>query len=235
MERVCMKEGRWKFEPSANSNSLRAVAWQTEQQLLQRISKQDVLTDEMAAATWLTHATREQRDPTPKVPLTEDDIVSVFKLRETWEPRFASELAKMAKDTRQHLGQDGVTSLLAQINKQIECMSTMIGEKDLGKNPNWIECGEQFHSLIAERSVSEEPLRAQRRKDFAREIYRIGKPIYTYAIVAGESDAADTIKEHRDILASISAGDAAGVEAEVRHHLERHYNRAHQRLCGELE
>lgn len=216
MERLCARQGRIEHTFLAQTNNVISF-WVLEgrQVILKRRAKGDLLKDLKKACAWL-------RDPYPSVsgsvPLGEDDAMFVFELRETWEPRFASDLA-------QRVHQKGVSGAeLDSIELTIAEMGTMLQSGEpVVETKEWSDLGLAFHSKIAEFSDLNE---SRERTTFVEEIYKLTLPVYAYAT----SDPSLVLKQHREIFEAIKAGDPGAAGELVESHLRDHYGRAKDAL-----
>jgi len=223
MERFCAKEGKL-LHKSFASNSI--PVWVTQGPIRSRISKQESLSKIERALVWLRRPYGLQSPGVYEIPLTEDDMRSVFDIRMFWEREFAKDLA--GRINRKELGE----AYLSPIAETIQQMSAMIGSIAAGNSAKWKELGISFHGQIAKLSHVDE---GQQREEFNRLIYDFTNAVYPYAIAdpeGGLGGGAQTVAdEHRIIFDCICKGDLLGAAEAAELHIRNHYDRA---LAGVL-
>jgi DNA-binding GntR family transcriptional regulator len=233
MERLCAKEGQPDCKV-VGSQGEQCPVWITHKPLRRRRPKHKPLDSLDAVLDWAKRPYLENGeaayaqqaltddDHASLPPLTEDDLTSVFDIRESWESRFASELSSRARPEQE----TGVS--LKVIEDTIDNMQALyLSRPNVTDDPEWRHYGARFHSQIAELS---HPVENARRRHFTEWAYEFTDAVYAYGMIdpnnPAETEGNVVIKEHLHIIELIKNGEAKAVGDKIRDHLVQHYDRA---------
>jgi DNA-binding GntR family transcriptional regulator len=226
MERLCAREGDVDCTV-VGINGERCPVWKTTKPLRRRTANLKPLHSLREVITWSEQPYVDWGLSDLTLPaLTDDDLTTVFEIREVWESRFAAELSRRLSRVKDR------DVALRCIEDTIDRMRHLAEKhSNATQHPQWRQHGATFHSQIAELSNQES---SAERRHFAGWIYEFTKAVYSWGMTnakthsEGEEDV--VIEEHRRIVDLIRNGQAEDVRGVIREHLVQHYDRAQQAL-----
>ena len=162
------------------------------------------------------------------IPLTSEDLTTIFDEREVWEANFTSDAAQLVAEKK--IPPKAIKALEATL----EAMEKLLAYEPMTEEilAKWGELGLNFHSQISKISTVNKS-EGQLREHYTRQVYQKTRRIYTEA--HEHFTLYDTHREHLMILENVKAGSPERVRYCMNEHLSTHYARARKFLLTSAE